>query len=187
LAAERFSFPCEELKGIWLNGATKRTLTKYEAEFLTGGWLEVFVWDVLTRHQDDLGIWNVRLGLEVGRIGDQSGNDFDVAFMHNHGLSMVECKSGAQEHDAGGDILYKVEAVKRQFGAIRVGSCLATTASNILDKDKKLKKSLETRAGIYQCRILICDQIRELARDYNNVETVRRLLFGQSETRKATP
>src|SRR5690606_15196934 len=98
------------------------------------------VWDVLTHHQDSLGIWDVRLGLEVGRIGVQSGHDFDVAFMHKHGLSMVECKSGAQNQDAGGDVLYKVEAVKRQVGAIRVRSCLTTTASNILDRDKKLNK-----------------------------------------------
>ena len=94
----------------------RRKLNKYEAVFLTGGWLEVLVWNLLTRHAEPLGIWDVRLGMEAGRCGDQSGNDFDVAFMHNHGLSMVECKTGPQEHDAdGGDTLYKVEAVTRQF------------------------------------------------------------------------
>jgi hypothetical protein len=182
LSADRFNFPCDELCKIWIEGATVRKLTKYEAEFLTGGWLEFFVWDLLTRHVDGLGIWDVRLGLDVGRCGDQSGNDFDVAFMHNHGLSMVECKSGAQDHDVSGDVLYKVEAVKRQFGAIRVRSCLATTGTNVLDKDNKVKKSLRTRADIYQCRILVRDEIRELAQQVDNVETVRKLILGETSS-----
>ncbi len=178
LPADRFNFPCDELRGIWLDGKTTRRLTKYEVEFLTGGWLEVFFWDILTRHSEALGIWDVRLGLEVGRCGDPTGNDFDVAFMHNHGLSMIECKSGSQDHDPGSDILYKVEAVTRQFRALRVRSYLATTGANVLDKKNKVKESLLTRANIYQCRILVRDQIRELALGTNDTETVRELVLG---------
>lgn len=182
LSADRFNFPCDELREVWLNGATARKLTKYEAEFLTGGWLEVFVWDVLTRHRDRLGIWDVQLGLEVGRRGAQSGNDFDVAFMHNHGLSMVECKSGSQDHDPGSDILYKVEAVTRQFRALRVRSYLATTGGNVLDKNKNLKASLRTRSDIYNCRILVRDEIRELAKVPDNIETVLELILGEKQS-----
>jgi Domain of unknown function (DUF1887) len=178
LRADRFSFPCDKLRGIWLDGKATRELTKYEVEFLTGGWLEVFFWDVLTRHSEALGIWNVQLGLEVGRCGDQSGNDFDVAFMHNHGLSMVECKSGSQAHDPGTDILYKVEAVTRQFRALRVRSYLATTGGNVLGKENKVKESLQTRANIYQCRILVRAEIRELAQGADDIETVRKLVLG---------
>lgn len=175
--AGQFRFPCEELQSIWLNGRSERSLTKHEVELLTGGWLEVFFWDLLSRHANRLGIWDVQLGLEVGRCGDPSGNDFDVAFMHNHGLSMIECKSGSQGHDPGGDVLYKIEAVTRQFRALRVRSFLATTATNVL-KENKVKESLQVRADIYQCRILIGDQIRELASHADDAETVRRLIFG---------
>jgi Domain of unknown function (DUF1887) len=177
LPAGRFAFPADELSKIWLNGESTRKLSKYEAEFLTGGWLEVFVWNVLMRHADALGIWDVRLGLEVGRCGDPSGNDFDVSFMQNHGLSMVECKSGSQDHDPGSDILYKVEAVTRQFRALRVRSYLATTGTNVLDKENKIKASLRTRADIYQCRILVRAEIRELAHQADNVETIRRIIL----------
>src|SRR5579872_268514 len=90
-------------------------LSKYQVQFLTGGWLEVFFWELLARHVEALGLGDVRLGLEVGRTGDTAGNDFDVAFMDNYGLAMIECKSGAQEHDPGNEILFKVEAVTRQF------------------------------------------------------------------------
>lgn len=138
-------------------------LGKHEVEFLTGGWLEVFFWNLLSCHQKALGIWDVRLGLEVGRRGETSGNDFDVAFMHEYGLSMVECKSGDQQHDAGGDVVYKVEAVTRQFRALRVRSYLASTGSNLLDKEGRVKVSISTRAGIYNCRILVGEDIRQLA------------------------
>jgi hypothetical protein len=180
LPADRFAFPSDELSKIWLNGASTRKLSKYEAEFLTGGWLEVFVWNVLMRHADALGIWDVRLGLEVGRCGDPSGNDFDVSFMQNHGLSMIECKSGSQNHDPGSDILYKVEAVTRQFRALRVRSYLATTGTNVFDKESKVKASLRTRADIDQCRILVRDAIRELAHQADNVETIRNIILGGS-------
>lgn len=177
LSSDRFRFPNDELRNIWLGETSNRSLTKYEVEFLTGGWLEVFFWGVLTRHAESLGISDVRLGLEVGRCGDKSGNDFDVAFMHKHGLCMVECKSGAQNHDPGSDILYKVEAVTRQFRALRVRSYLATTGANILDKENKIKSSLQTRADIYQCRILVQGQIRELAKNMEDIQAVRQLIM----------
>ncbi len=180
LSADKFHFPREaeeELRKIWFDGVPTRKLTKYEVEFLTGGWLEVFFWNLLVTHSDELGIWDVRLGLEVGRRGDSSGNEFDVAFMHNHGLSMIECKSGSQKHDSGADILYKIEAVTRQFRALRVRSFLATTATNVLDRENKVKESLQVRADIYQCRLLIGNQIRELALRLDDAQTVREVIL----------
>lgn len=159
-------------------------IDKYAVEFLTGGWLEVFFWDLLSRHAEALRLWDVRLGLEVGRSGDTSGNDFDVAFMHDYGLAMIECKSGSQDHDPGSDILYKVEAVTRQFRALRVRSYLATTGTNILDKDGHVKSSVTNRAAIYNCRILTTSQIRTLAEADGGaeVELIRRLLFNSTGT-----
>lgn len=181
LANERFAFPCERLRHIWLDDSPCRKLSKYEAEFLTGGWLEVFFWNLLKQHAKPLGIWDVRLGLEVGRCGDQSGNDFDVSFMHDYGLSMMECKSGSQEHDPGADILYKVEAVTRQFRALRVRSYLATTSSNVLDKAGNVKQSLRTRSEIYNCRILTTNDIQRLADESVTADQVKAILFGHSQ------
>ena len=183
LAGDRFAFPGDELRKTWIDGATTRKLSKYEVQFLTGGWLEVFVWDVLLKHADALGIWDVQLGLEVGRCGDQSGNDFDVAFMHNYGLSMVECKSGSQDHDPGSDILYKVEAVTRQFRALRVRSYLATTGGNVLDASKDLKSAVKNRASIYNCRIITAPQIQRIAAGSDSADEIRGLLLNSAEPR----
>jgi hypothetical protein len=156
-------------------------LSKYDAQFLTGGWLEVFMWGLIGKHADALGVWDVQLGLEVARSGDPAPNDFDVAFMHNYGLAMIECKSGAQEHDPGSDILYKVEAVTRQFRALRVKSYLATTGTNVLDREKGIKAAIANRAAIYNCRILTADDIRQLARQAEDADLVRRTLFASDE------
>lgn len=160
--------------------APSGNLTKYAVEFLTGGWLEVFFWGLLCKHADALGISDVRLGLEVGRAGDAAGNDFDVAFMHNYGLAMIECKSGAQEQDPGSDILYKVEAVTRQFRALRVRSYLATTAGHVLDKEGHIKSALRNRADIYNCRILTSAQVRALAVASADADFLRQVLFDRS-------
>jgi hypothetical protein len=177
LTKDRFAFPCDQLQQIWLGDLQCRKLNKYEAEFLTGGWLEVFFWNLLSQHSESLGIWDVRLGIEVGRRGDQSGNDFDVSFMHDYGLSMIECKSGSQAHDPGTDILYKVEAVTRQFRALRVRSYLATTSSNVLSNDETVKPALRTRSEIYNCKILTRSEITQLADKSVTPAQIKTLLF----------
>jgi hypothetical protein len=156
-------------------------IDKHAVEFLTGGWLEVYFWELLSRHADALGLWDVRLGLEVGRRGDSSGNDFDVAFMRDYGLAMLECKSGSQDHDPGSDILYKVEAVTRQFRALRVRSYLATTGSNVLDASGNLKGSVKNRASIYNCRIVTAAEIKQIANGGDTPDAIRRLLFNATE------
>lgn len=177
ILAEQCCFTSSELRNRWFGSQSVRVIDRYEAEFLTGGWLEVFIWSLLRRHAEELNVWDVQLGLDVGKIGASSGNDFDVSFMHNHGLAMIECKSGSQEHDRGTEILYKVDAVSRQFKALRVRTFLATTSSHVLDNSQKIKESIQNRADIYNCRILTCETIRALAQSYENGEVVRGTLF----------
>lgn len=80
----------------------------------------MFFYNLLSRHADQLGIWDTALGQNIGAENAETSapNDIDVCFMHNHGLAMVECKSGEQEQDKSGGMntLYKTEAVARQQG-----------------------------------------------------------------------
>ena len=185
LPAERFNFPSQDLRKEWLGGEASRKLTKDEGEFLTGGWLEVFFYNLLSRHADAIGIWDVTLGHNITSDLGQNAvpNDIDVSFMHNHGMAMVECKSGTQEHDLsrGMDTLYKIEAVARQLRALRVRSFFVTTGTNVLDKEGKIRAALESRAELYNCRVLSREQITELAsmvvRESPDVVTHTRGLF----------
>ena len=74
-------------------GGLAGKLDKYQVNFLLGQWLEVFVWGLLERNQEALGIWDVRLGLEPASPDGKVANDFDVAFMRRHALWVVECKT----------------------------------------------------------------------------------------------
>jgi hypothetical protein len=168
----------ESFRLVEQDGFLVGKLDKYAVQFLTGGWLEVFFWGLLARHADPLGLWDVRLGLEVGRRGGSTGNDFDVAFMHNYGLCMIECKSGAQEQDPGGDVLYKVEAVSRQFRALHVKTWLVTTSDNILDpRNGTVKPNIANRAAIYNCTLVLPSQVSELADAPDAVANLRAALF----------
>jgi hypothetical protein len=166
LNSDQLAFPQDELRRLWLDGLSSRKLTKYEGEFLTGGWLEVFFYNLLSRHAEQLGIWDVALGQHIGKenAGPGESNDIDVCFMHGNALAMVECKTGSQENDPGGtSTLYKTDAVVRQQGALRVRSFFATTAANVLDKSGTVRESLQKRADMYRCTIITKDRIRELA------------------------
>ncbi len=172
--AATFSLDPDDLSG---------KLSRWAADFLTGGWLETFFWGLLDRHAGKLGCWDVRTGLEVERTGEASGNELDVAFLHEHRLSMIECKSGSQAHDRRGDILYKVAAVALQFRALRVQSYLATMAPSILE-GRSLKRNIRTRADVYNCRVLTAETIRSLAQRADEFDLIKATLFGP---RQATP
>lgn len=150
---------------------------KYMGEFLTGGWLEVFFWGLLKYHEKFLDLWDIRLGIEPRKKGMASGasNDLDVAFMQNYTMSFVECKSGSQNNDKDGDILYKIESVRKQLGALRVKSYLATTTTNIL-KDGRIKESFANRASLYDCTIITLDKIKDLAHDWQTPDTVKKIM-----------
>jgi hypothetical protein len=153
-------------------------LDRHAVRFLLGGWLECFLWGLLTRHAAELGLWDVRLGIEPAhRESPDSKNEIDVAFMYRYGLWLVECKSGDQAHDPAADVLYKIEAIGRQFRALRVRTVLATTSANLLDRRTgSLRRSIQDRADLYGLRILGLDQIRRLADDWASADALRSAL-----------
>lgn len=152
-------------------------INRAEADFLTGGWLEVFFWDLLRRHADALEIWDVQLGLSVSQKTGPTTNELDVSFMNNYGLQMLECKSGSQSHDPNTDVLYKVEAIKRQFGAIRVRSFLATTSANVM------RNGVKDRAAFYDCKIISAAEICQLANNCDSPDLIRNLMFPSRDKR----
>jgi Domain of unknown function (DUF1887) len=160
------------------NGAG--SLSPNAADFVAGGWLEVFFWGLLNKHSDALGVWDVRLDLELRRAGDAAGNEVDVAFMTEHRLCLLECKSGAQGHDRKADVLYKIAAVARQFQALRVQSYLATTADSVLSGGK-LKDNIRERARLYNCRVITARTIRQLAQSPDDLDLLQTKLFGPEQ------
>jgi hypothetical protein len=130
-------------------------LDRPATEFLTGKWLEVFVWSLLLPFVGK-GIWDLHLGVLAGKSGPGENNDLDVSFMRDQSLCIVECKTGGQVHDPeANDVLYKIEAIKSGPKALRVDTYLATTSDNVLDPKKgSIREKLMRRSKIYGCKII---------------------------------
>jgi len=139
-------------------------LDRHAVEFLTGKWLEVFIWSLLLPFVGK-GIWDLHLGVLAGKKGPGENNDLDVTFMKNQSLCIVECKTGGQEHDPEANgVLYKIEAIKSGPKALRVATYLATTSDNVMDLQKGgIKEKLWRRSKIYGCSIIPGGRIKEMA------------------------
>lgn len=156
------------LFGLSVDG-TKFTgkLERHAVEFLTGKWLEVFVWN-LFRPFVGKGIWDLHLGVSAGKIGPAKNNDLDVSFMKNQSLCIVECKTGERRDDPEADnVLYKIEAIKSGPKALRVKTYLATTWPEVFDlKTGDIKESLKNRCDLYGCEIIHGGMLRDMANLY---------------------
>jgi len=155
------------------------SLDKYAGRFLSGEWLEVFFWNLLRTHQQALGLWDVRLGLEIGAAGLSAPNDneFDVSFMHRHNLNMIECKSGNQSTDPATKVLYQIEAVMQQFRALRVRKYLATTAETLFARGgTDIRPGIKRRADLFDCRLIGYPQIQRLAQPGTTASDVAHFL-----------
>lgn len=139
-------------------------LDKNAAEFLTGKWLEVFVWGLLHPFVNQ-GIWDLHLGVTAGGRGPGESNEFDVSFMRDQSLCIVECKTGGQGHDPGANsTLYKIEAIKAGLMAIRMKTYLATTSPNVIDPNTGgIRKAIANRCLLYGCTIVHGDPLKEMA------------------------
>jgi len=142
-------------------------LDRQAVEFLTGRWLEYFVYGLLEPLMPTY-LRCLQVGLTTGQPGPGESNEFDVSFMTERSLCMVECKTGSQRHDSKGDeVLYKMEAIKAGLGALRVKAFLATTAPNIIDPSTgNIREALINRSRLYGCTIVHGETLKELASLY---------------------
>lgn len=163
----------------WLD--RNNQLDKYKAKFLTGGWLEVFAYGLLCKFEVALKINDINLGFEVKRKDEiQPGHDLDVCFINNLTLNIIECKSGSQASDQGADIVYKLEAIRSQLGALNSKNILLTTGTNIYKRGTtEIKESLKVKLKNFNAGVIDCAKIKKLAIAYenNDSETIKNIFF----------
>ena len=160
---------------------------EHEFDFLTGGWLEAFFFGLIERCKGSEAVeaWDVTTGAQV-ESPSGARNELDVVFIRRYELTMIECKSGAQEERpesfAGGedatakkpkqarsligDSLNKIEAIMTSLRALRVRKILATNAPGLYEQGLplRIKDHLRKRAGAYDLRLVARHDIQNLAR-----------------------
>jgi hypothetical protein len=142
-AFEDFDFILEFLEKIDFPLREPGFLHKDEMEYLTGGWFEEHVLQLLktiTQGSHDL----FKLGVVLNPTPAQqekathfTQNDLDVVFVHNNNLYVVECKTGGME---GGELynktVYLASALRKYFG-LSVRSVLFTLSPMSINKKEK--------------------------------------------------
>ena len=121
-------------------------LNKKEINYLTGGWFEEYVYNLVREH---IQLDNDKIGLSVQISRAKTQNEFDVMFVYENILYVIECKTALKDDGRNllNDTLYKLSALKKDFGLI-VRGYLFTLDKNLRDKNGILKSNYQKRADL---------------------------------------
>ena len=121
------------------------------AKYLTGGWLEEYVYLILKPLLKQGVIRDLRVGLHVGwdlLSSKQHGpiQEFDVTLTDGKRLFVVECKAGAVYNDH----VYKLEACVRKYGGIDARGIMACAFRPNHPITRKRLESAGNLAALYE-------------------------------------
>jgi Card1-like, endonuclease domain len=122
------------------------SINKKEINYLTGGWLEEYVYNLVEEHiqlDDD------KVGINVQISHDKTQNEFDVMFVHENTLYVIECKTALKDGERNllNDTLYKLSALNKDFG-LNVRGYLFTLDRNLRNPEGEIKKDYQNRADL---------------------------------------
>ena len=111
-------------------------------EFLSGGWLEEHVFDVVS----SIPYSDARMGVKVewGQSGSTpTTNEYDVVFTRNNRLYLIECKTkrfaGSDLEGSTEDLIYKLESLKDAAGGL-YGKGMLVSYRKLTDAQKRRLK-----------------------------------------------
>lgn len=124
-------------------------LTPDEVDYLTGGWFEEYVYNIIKERVDPD---DIAVGVHISREGAAHNNELDVVFSKNNQLYVAECKTGVDSNRQFNEIVYKASALRE----VLLGTtCKSYIFSLIHDDDGRLRQVARLMGvGLY---------------DYNNI------------------
>ena len=103
----------EWLENIQFPFQSKDNLTAKETFYLSGGWLEEYTYTFI---KNLLHLPDSAMGLNVKIKRQDVSNEFDVMFVLDNGIYVLECKTGLEQKIAYESAVYKLAALKKDFG-----------------------------------------------------------------------
>lgn len=168
--------PLEGEESSFLNKIAFRTeeegfLNKKEIKYLTGGWFEEYGYNLVREHIQ-LGDDKIGLDVQISHAGTQ--NEFDVIFIHENMLYVIECKTALKDGKRSLliDTLYKLSALKRDFGLF-VNGYLFTLDRNLRDDEGNITRDYQNRAALLGVRLVdsaILDDEKELNKLFEGIK-----------------
>lgn len=121
--AKKVSFselPClaELVKNFEFSPEKPNELSKKEAEYLTGKWLEEYTYYKIKKHlhlaEDSIGLGLILQKSDI----KNTDNDFDVMFIYENELYIIECKTSHLINGKNNlnEYIYKLDALRKEFG-----------------------------------------------------------------------
>ena len=123
-------------------------------DFLSGGWFEEYVYSKIK----EMCVDDVKLNVLIKRdtkIRDVK-NEFDVVFIKDNNLYVVECKTGDMSGYETTNALYKVAQLNNDLG-LAAKSYFVSLSKSLLDDNTK--KSLQARSKLLKVKFMFRDKI----------------------------
>lgn len=116
-------------------------LSKYEIQYLTGGWFEEYVYFLIKNriNPDD-----IQIGVEIQKSESTNINDLDVVFTKGNKLYVVECKTGVGSEGLFNQIVYKASALKEKLLGLSAKSYIFSLNPPIDDRLKSTAVNMGT-------------------------------------------
>jgi len=151
-------------------------LSYSEKLYLAGGWFEEYMYTLLKKH---LALEDQDILLNVVIPYGKVKNEYDVLFIYHNQLFVIECKTGLKEEKRFNDAMYKLGALREQFG-IDAKSYLFSLSNYWDKKNEDYKKLFMDRAEQNKVKLVdrrvieneekLIDKIKELVK--NNLSTI---------------
>lgn len=127
LASSGFERIKENLERLDYTTQVPGQLSQQESEYFSGQWLEEYMYFLL-KEKLSLSDDNIGLNIKINEDGSrrlQAGNEFDILFVKDNRLYVIECKTGVAGFSVKpfNDYAYKLAALRNFFG-LGVKLCL---------------------------------------------------------------
>lgn len=108
----------EFLTRIGFEPQVKSKLTKYECQYLSGDWLEEYLFHFI---KDEFKIDESAIAIGLNTRKNDSPNEFDVLLMKNNKIYLFECKTSIyidsdESQTFIGETIYKSDSLRNKFG-----------------------------------------------------------------------
>lgn len=93
-------------------GNNENELSKYETQYLTGGWFEEYIYHKI---KESISVDDIAIGVKLKKEEGVFNNDLDVVFTYQNHLFVIECKTGFDSNRMFNEIVYKAVAIKESM------------------------------------------------------------------------
>jgi hypothetical protein len=136
-------------------------------DYFSGGWFEEYVYSEIGKLKGDC-IDDIQINLKLQTKTEYSEvpNEFDVIFIKNNNLNIVECKSGNLENYEMTNTFYKVAYLNRNFG-LSASSYIVSLGDNVFDKNSgELKKGIKDKSKVFGVGFVNINDVKNGIKEY---------------------